>query len=143
MHCISLAILSRLSQFLSPHSWHKLNFLCWRAVKTPINQSINLQCKHLWPIALSIHALLIQHNHVDFCVLKLYYVMLCCVSFAVTIKARSLKLVCSWMSDYQGRLGAVNLGPCGLKSVINCHIAVVVLTRTKNESHTDVQWITN
>jgi len=35
-----------------------------------------LWCKHLRPQAISIHALLIRHNHVDCCVLKLYYVML-------------------------------------------------------------------
>jgi len=38
MHCISLAILSRLEPVSFPHSWHKLTFLCWGAVKTPINQ---------------------------------------------------------------------------------------------------------
>jgi len=38
-----------------------------------------LWCKHLWPLAVSIQALLIRHNHLDFCVLKLYYVMLCYV----------------------------------------------------------------
>jgi len=33
-----------------------------------------LWCKHLWPLTISIHALLIRHNHVDFCTLKLYYI---------------------------------------------------------------------
>jgi len=36
-----------------------------------------LWCKHLWPLAIYIHVLLIRHNHVDFCVLILCYVMLC------------------------------------------------------------------
>jgi len=36
-------------------------FLCW---------------KHIWPPVISIHALLIRHNHVDFCALKFYYVHL-------------------------------------------------------------------
>jgi len=40
-----------------------------------------LWCNHLWPSAISIHEFRIQNNHVDFCVLKLYYVTLCYVTF--------------------------------------------------------------
>jgi len=43
----------------------------------PIQNLPFLWCKHLRPLAIYIHALLILHNQVDFCVLKLYYVMLC------------------------------------------------------------------
>jgi len=39
MHYISLAILSRLNQFPSLLSWHKVICLCGRAVKHPLNQS--------------------------------------------------------------------------------------------------------
>jgi len=35
-----------------------------------------LWCKHLWPLAISIRALVIRHYHVYICVLKLYYIML-------------------------------------------------------------------
>jgi len=38
-----------------------------------------LRCKHLWHLAIYIHVLQIRHNHVDFGVLKLYYVMLCTI----------------------------------------------------------------
>jgi len=34
-----------------------------------------LWSKYLWPLAISIHSLLIRH--VDYCILKLYYIMLC------------------------------------------------------------------
>jgi len=41
----------------------------------PSKNSPFLWCKHLWPLAISIHALLIWHNHVDFCILKLYIML--------------------------------------------------------------------
>jgi len=46
MHCISLFILSRLSRFPSPRSWHKLTFLCWRAVKQSTNQPSKIAKRH-------------------------------------------------------------------------------------------------
>jgi len=43
MPCILLAILSQLSWFPSPHSWHKLIFLCWRGDNNqPTNGIFNL-----------------------------------------------------------------------------------------------------
>jgi len=44
-----------------------------------------LFCKHLWPLAIYIHALLIRHSHVDFSVLKLYYVLLCYISLLAVV----------------------------------------------------------
>jgi len=51
-----------------------------RCLQIQSKNSPFLWCKHLWPPAIYIHELLIRHNHVDFCVLKLHYVMLCHVS---------------------------------------------------------------
>jgi len=48
----------------------------YTVLKSNLKNSPFLQCMHLWPLAIYIHVLLIRHNHVYFCVLKLYYVML-------------------------------------------------------------------
>jgi len=50
-----------------------------------------LWCKRLWLLASYIHALLIRHNHVDFCVLKLYYVMLC----SILCRSTAVRLQCN------------------------------------------------
>jgi len=68
-----------LSCWLSPLKFPPSSSQIYRLLHCLQIQSENatfLWCKHLWPLAIDIHALLIRHNHVDFCVLKLYYVML-------------------------------------------------------------------
>jgi len=58
-----------------PSSYQIYRFL--NCLQIQSKNSPFLWCKHLWPLAISIHVPLIGHiNHVDFCILKLYYAML-------------------------------------------------------------------
>jgi len=97
-HCVSFALPSSI---FSPTSYQHYSCLSWFSTCWPFplefppsssqiyiyrllhclqiksKNSPFLWCTYLWPLAISIHALLIWHNHVNFCILKLYYVMLC------------------------------------------------------------------
>jgi len=77
---INIALASHGSQHAGPSLWNSLphhlrSTDSYTVIKSNLKTQNFLWCKHLWPLAISIHALQIRHNHVDFCVLKLYYVM--------------------------------------------------------------------
>jgi len=59
---------------------------------------------------LSMHALLIRHNHVDFCVLKLYYIMLCYVLYIMTQNVSHIRHVTSWTSREKPQISISEAG---------------------------------
>jgi len=87
--CLPQSSLPTSYQHSSCHSWFST---CWPfSLESPSSSSLiyhllhclQIQSKnsrflwYLWPLKISIHVLLIQHNQVDLCILKLCYVMLC------------------------------------------------------------------
>jgi len=95
---INITLASRGFRHAGPSLWksfpnHLRSTDSYTVFKSNLKTHHFLWCKHLWPLAISVPALLIRHSHVDFCVLKLYYVIMLCYESSESAKCSNVQSV--------------------------------------------------